>query len=237
MNRLAVAALATALGVLSVNPGAWLPESSISGMGTLAAGRSPRTVGWPDLMPEPDFADPFAPLTDDQASAVMFISDVRDQRARFPDEELDPEFDEYVQAELDRLLAQNIDVDGIIAEWDSTREARIAFASAINTDLDGTEIKMPGYVLPLEFNRTNVTEFLLVPYVGACIHVPPPPPNQIVLVQVPEGFKNRGLFAPVWVTGKLTAQAVNKNLEVYDGDIDVNIGYGMEADVIEPYEL
>lgn len=235
MNRPAAAALAVVLGVLSVNPSAWLPTAAVAG--TLAAGRSPREVGWPDLMPEPDFDDPFAALTDDQASAVMFISDVREQKARYPDQEIDIEFENYVRDELDRLLAQNIDVDGIIAEWESTREARIAYASTINTDLDGTDIKMPGYVLPLDFSGTKITEFLLVPYVGACIHVPPPPPNQIVLVSVPEGLNNAGMFAPVWVTGTLTARAVRKELEVSDGEIDVNIGYGMQAREVEPYQF
>ncbi len=47
--------------------------------------------------------------------------------------------------------------------------------------LDGQQVKLPGYIVPLEVNEEGrTTEFLLVPYYGACIHVPPPPPNQIV---------------------------------------------------------
>ena len=71
-------------------------------------------------------------------------------------------------------------------------------------ELDGHVIKLPGYVLPLDFEGTLVKSFLLVPYVGACIHVPPPPPNQIVFVQLKQGFKSNELYAPVWVTGRIS---------------------------------
>jgi hypothetical protein len=56
--------------------------------------------------------------------------------------------------------------------------------TAIVEDLNGRIVRMPGYLLPLDVIGAKVTEFLLVPYIGACIHVPPPPPNQIVYVKV-----------------------------------------------------
>jgi hypothetical protein len=65
--------------------------------------------------------------------------------------------------------------------------------------------RVPGYMVPLEDNLEEVTEFLLVPYPGACIHVPPPPPNQIVHV-VMEGNKKaqvRLWMEAVWVEGTL----------------------------------
>ncbi|MEO0803486.1 MAG: DUF3299 domain-containing protein [Cyanobacteria bacterium J06642_2] len=235
MKTLAAIALATAAGLMSAS--ALLPKASFAQMTQIvAASRSARQIGWEDLMPEPDYEDPFAQLSIEQTTSVMFIADVREQQARYPDMETDPAFEEYVQEELDSLLAAGIEVDRLIAEWDATREARIEQASAINPELNDAQIRMPGYVLPLEFTDTKITEFLLVPYVGACIHVPPPPPNQIVLVQVPEGMKSAGMFEPVWVTGTIAAQAVSKNLEVSDGDIDVNIGYGLQANLIEPYK-
>jgi uncharacterized protein len=65
--------------------------------------------------------------------------------------------------------------------------------------------RVPGYMVPLEDNLEEVTEFLLVPYPGACIHVPPPPPNQIVHV-IMEGKKKaqvRLWMEAVWVEGTL----------------------------------
>lgn len=45
------------------------------------------------------------------------------------------------------------------------------------------EISLVGFMMPLDNNATkSIKEFLLVPYFPSCIHVPPPPSNQIVLV-------------------------------------------------------
>lgn len=66
--------------------------------------------------------------------------------------------------------------------------------------LDGIEAKLPGYIVPLEISEAGlVTEFLLVPYYGACIHVPPPPSNQIVYVKTAKGVQMDELYQPFWV--------------------------------------
>ena len=68
-------------------------------------------------------------------------------------------------------------------------------------DASGTRVRIPGFVVPLEDNSRRVTEFLLVPNGQACIHVPPPPPNQMVHIQMESGkFAEAGPF-PVWVEG------------------------------------
>ena len=55
-------------------------------------------------------------------------------------------------------------------------------------ELNGKRVRIGGYVVPLDFEATTIKEFLLVPFVGACIHVPPPPANQIVYVKADKGF-------------------------------------------------
>ena len=94
-------------------------------------------------------------------------------------------------------------------------------------ELNGKQVRIPGYLLPLEVSGFKVTEFLLVPYVGACIHVPPPPPNQIVYVKVLQngGYKNKELYEPVWVTGKMKVTSMVKELYLADGSAGVDIGY------------
>lgn len=91
--------------------------------------------------------------------------------------------------------------------------------------LDGERIKIGGYVVPLDFDATTVKEFLLVPFVGACIHVPPPPPNQIVYVKSDKGIEVTGSFAPVWVTGKLRTEAAFTGL--------AEAGYSLNAESVE----
>ena len=94
-------------------------------------------------------------------------------------------------------------------------------------DLDGQQVRLPGFVVPLDFEGTETSEFLLVPYFGACIHVPPPPSNQIVYVKTVAGYPLKELFDPVWVTGEMRTQA-------YLNDVG-DAGYTLQATIIEPY--
>ncbi|MEL6965571.1 MAG: DUF3299 domain-containing protein, partial [Pseudomonadota bacterium] len=96
-------------------------------------------------------------------------------------------------------------------------------------ELNDVEVKIAGYVLPLDFEATTVREFLLVPYVGACIHVPPPPPNQIIYVTSEEGVEVGGLFEPMWITGKLAISSFSNEL--------ADVGYTMTLNDSEPYEF
>ena len=76
----------------------------------------------------------------------------------------------------------------------------------------GKEITMKGFMMPLDYDSKAVTEFLFMPYVPACMHVPPPPPNQLVLVKMKKGTTVAPSFYPIELTGKLTLD-VNKDLE------------------------
>jgi hypothetical protein len=69
--------------------------------------------------------------------------------------------------------------------------------------LDGKMVKIPGFMVPLEDSQRKVSEFLLVPTPQACIHVPPPPPNQMVLVDMEKGREAEVAFGPIWIYGKL----------------------------------
>ncbi|MBE1283482.1 MAG: DUF3299 domain-containing protein [Rhodobacteraceae bacterium] len=74
---------------------------------------------------------------------------------------------------------------------------------AIVPELNGEFVRLPGFLVPLKFDGTGGTEFLLVPFVGACIHVPPPPPNQLVYALAERPHQMEGLFAPVYAVGTL----------------------------------
>ncbi|MCP3869909.1 MAG: DUF3299 domain-containing protein [Gammaproteobacteria bacterium] len=95
--------------------------------------------------------------------------------------------------------------------------------------LDGKRVKLPGFVVPIEGDGKKLSEFLLVPYYGACIHVPPPPANQTVYVKVINGdAKIRQAFDTVWVTGTLSAKSFNSDL--------ATAGYQIQAEEVTPYE-
>lgn len=98
------------------------------------------------------------------------------------------------------------------------------------TQLDGQLIRLPGYIVPLEVNEEGrTTEFLLVPYFGACIHVPPPPSNQIVHVTSKVGVQVDELYQPYWIVGALQVKPSTSDL--------ADAGYQMDAQKIVVYEL
>lgn len=96
--------------------------------------------------------------------------------------------------------------------------------------LEGKLVKIPGFTVPLEDWASSATEFLLVPYVGACIHTPPPPPNQLVYIEMDEGKRAKmDGWNPVWVEGVL---AIEMTKSVY-GDV----GYTITGHRVYPYEF
>jgi len=134
-----------------------------------------------------------------------------------------------------QLTEAGLDVDALFAARLAIIDKREAAASGVNEELVGTSVRLPGYVLPLEFKDRKVVEFLLVPTVGACIHTPPPPPNQILHVRYPNGITIKGLYTPVWIVGKLRAESSLEKVNYIDGQASVAISYRMQADVVEPY--
>jgi hypothetical protein len=92
---------------------------------------------------------------------------------------------------------------------------------------EGKRVRLAGYLLPIDFDGVGVREFLLVPYVGACIHVPPPPPNQIVLVRSETRIPIRDQFEPVQVTGTFSTGLHTTDL--------AEVGYQVAAEAVIPY--
>lgn len=93
--------------------------------------------------------------------------------------------------------------------------------------LDGKLVRLPGYIVPLEVSEEGrVTEFLLVPYFGACIHTPPPPANQILHVHPAKAAKFRSMDA-VWVIGTLKTVRSDSGMGV--------AGYRMDAQSVTAY--
>ena len=195
-----------------------------------------REITWDDLIPaEAEFDDPFTRLTDDQLFELTLVAQVRDRldAGEEIDEDLRDDYNEYVTS----LEAQEVDIDGLLAMREEVTRQRIAKTYLANEQLDGQRIRMPGYLLPLEFAGKKVNEFLLVPYVGACIHTPPPPPNQIVHVTAKSGYQSDGgLYTPVWVDGVMKTERSDSSLSFVDGSSDIQSAYALEASSVTPYE-
>ena len=89
----------------------------------------------------------------------------------------------------------------------------VMYSNKTVASMQGKRIRIGGYPVPLESDsQGRSTLFFLVPYPGACIHVPPPPPNQLLLVRYPKGIALDDIYAPLWVEGDLQIEQVSNDL-------------------------
>jgi uncharacterized protein len=134
-------------------------------------------------------------------------------------------------------------ITGVIQHSAIKQVEQNAPPSGLVSTFNGKQVRIGGFVVPLAFDATKTNEFLLVPYVGACIHVPPPPPNQLILVRSRDAVEVGDLFDPVWVTGKFQvpdltigfAGAQAAGGEVVPVDV-LSVGYEIAAQEVEAYE-
>lgn len=197
----------------------------------LILAKESKMLKWSDLIPkEHRTADPLAHLPQETIDDIEWIIYLRQNLSSIVTKDEQEYYDEMLEA-LPMLKENGIDIDKIIAD-------RKVKETAINTELNGKYVSIPGYLLPLQINDNRVSEFLLVPFVGACIHVPPPPPNQIVQGTIDKAIRYDmdDLFKPIWITGTLQAKAITRELFLVDGSDDINIGYIMAVDKISEYK-
>jgi hypothetical protein len=117
-----------------------------------------------------------------------------------------------------------------VLNWEQLEKLDLQSGSAPGwlKNLDSQMVRVPGFVVPLEDNYEEVSEFLLVPDPGSCVHVPPPPPNQMVYVRMNAGKKAESQGLPVWVTGKLKIANVTSPYG--------KVSYSIEGDTTQPFE-
>jgi len=111
---------------------------------------------------------------------------------------------------------------------DALALVRKSWASApVEPALNKARVRIAGFVVPLEYRGRDIVEFLLVPYFGACIHLPPPPPNQIIHVFASQPIARKFNMRPIWAQGTLETAATTTDLGA--------TGYSMQADEVLPY--
>lgn len=142
--------------------------------------------------------------------------------------ELMPKADQKALAALPPI--NHIPIADFDEEGNITFDRPPVFSSS-NTvsELANKNIKIAGFVVPVEFTDDMlITEFFLVPYFGACIHVPPPPPNQIIYVKYKKGLETDIIADPFLVSGKLLIENINHDI--------AQSSYSMLANKVEVYK-
>lgn len=120
-------------------------------------------------------------------------------------------------------------LQGLIEHDSAGLAASQPASGGVRTDWNGRTVRLAGFIVPVDFEGSGVTAFLLVPFVGACVHVPPPPANQLVFVTTAKPYETDGLFEAVTVTGMFGTAATSTQL--------AQVGYALSADNIEPFRF
>lgn len=120
------------------------------------------------------------------------------------------------------------DLQALMGHDPAAPARRQPLSSGLRGDWNGRTVRLSGFVVPLDYDGTGLRAFMLVPYVGACIHVPPPPANQLVLVTTDRPYEDAGMFRPVTVTGQFGSSMITTEL--------AQVGYALSAQSIVPFE-
>lgn len=158
------------------------------------------TIQWTDLLPQDE--------VDILSNPPSYINDIEDGSA---EDQLNSPMNNSIVVEMEDRYQQAL------------------VSTRVKSEMDGRAVRIPGFIVPIEFNgEQTITEFFLVPYFGACLHMPPPPPNQIIYVKSAEGLKLEALYYPFWISGDLKASMVENDM--------ATAAYSMEMNNYEAYQ-
>ncbi|MDG1266589.1 MAG: DUF3299 domain-containing protein [Ilumatobacter sp.] len=200
---------------------------------------APSTHETATVASEPEYGDSIADLVTEPESATETANaTLPGFRAVEWDDLIQPGYssDQILERYRDRLEAAepgSPELDALYEEMSTEYDG-----ASVNPQLDGEDIQLAGFVAPLTFDGDAITEFLLVPYFGACIHVPPPPANQIVKVTLAEGesLSLEESWGAVWVAGKMNVTTTDTDLDTFDGQISVVASYSITEPAFGVYD-
>lgn len=118
-------------------------------------------------------------------------------------------------------------LQGLLDHDESALRSRQPASSGVRSEWNGQVVRLPGFIVPIEYSGTGITAFILVPFVGACVHVPPPPANQLVFVTTSIPYVSSGLFESINVIGRINVSTLSTEF--------AQTGYALSAERIEPY--
>ena len=211
--------------------------SAMSASSSIGFAGQPTTIEWKKLLPElPPLKDPKTVLTNDQQldlETVIWARGISTEERQL----------EHNQAALQdaekyerQFKAAGVDIDKLLEKYLAWQQEIARRQQVVNDKLNGQSVKIAGYLLPIEFSEKGQKDYLLVPYVGACVHVPPPPPNQIVFVQLAQSMVVKDLYTPVWVKGVIKTKLSSQMLNLADGNRKIPIGYHIAGAGVEAYK-
>lgn len=163
-----------------------------------ASESSYQTIEWTDLMPQEDL--------DALMNPPEYLNEITDGSLE------------------DQISSQ---LKGAMSEDDSRYQQALS-STRIKPEFNNRKVRIPAFIVPLEYDdQQKVTQFFLVPYFGACIHVPPPPPNQIIFADYQQGMTLGALYDAFWIDGTMQTTLTENDT--------ATSAYSIKIDNIEPY--
>lgn len=129
--------------------------------------------------------------------------------------------DEIVDGSAEDQLSNTLKND--IENTNGDRYQQALTSTRVKSMINNVAIKIPAFIVPLEFDdQLRVTQFFMVPFFGACLHQPPPPPNQTIFVDYPQGFVLESLYDPYWISGVITTSLVENDMATAAYTLDMH---------------
>jgi len=180
------------------------------------------------------FEDPYAAMGVDMLSELKLLVQSDEKLAGTDlDEETRTRLEARRAAAQEKLKANGQDVDVLLGQrWEIAKKRQTA-RMATNPIFDGAEVSLSGYIIPAPPAADGSAVGYLVPQVGMCSHLPPPPPNQLVRVRLRADQQVESLYTPVRVSGPLHVEPYNTTVFVLDGEVRMLSGWTLDAEIVE----
>lgn len=187
-------------------------------------------LNWSQLMDQSTqgYEDPYRALTPEQLTSMVTVARLREtaEKGEVIDEEL-------LSRQTAALATAGIDVDRLISQRWIVAERRERAATSGNEAVDGREVMLTGFVIPAPPDDDGRPTAYLVPERGMCSHMPPPPPNQMVRLRVPDHWRPRALYEPARVSGLLSIEPTTRTVPVVDGMVRMRATFSMDVSDVE----
>ncbi|MEZ9925468.1 hypothetical protein BCV02_13390 [Vibrio breoganii] len=191
---------------------------------------SAEMIQWKDLIPPATETIELPALSKPQVSHLYNILNYRNTSQRR--DMSDAESQQY-QKDIGALRTSGYEADDLLKLRDEALAIERRRLSTVNMQLNLSNVSIPGFLVSLEMEGMLTTKFLLVPTAGACIHTPPPPANQTVIVELEKGFELQDLYKVIVVTGDIVTNQQDLPISFIDGTEVVSTGYSMSAVSVE----
>ncbi|MEL0660960.1 DUF3299 domain-containing protein [Psychromonas arctica] len=202
----------------------------------MQAQAQPMKIDWQDLQGKVEpYQDPFGDLTEDQLYNLSVYGRITEMKKVFPSYKLTDAMLKEAEDAKAQLIKEKVDIDEMFAQRDIIMEKRKKASLVTNDLLANREIEMSGYMLALEFDNGEVSEFLLVPTIGACSHKPVPPANQLIYVKAKQSIAAGSPYMPIKITGTLRVTPSTQDLYLVDGKKQIKMAYSLDGAIVEPF--